>query len=176
MIEPPRKGEPYPGRLPPLWEQWRQVAFAARALLVGVPAALVAVLFAVSVTVAATLAVLLVGAAAATVTYAKNRSDRHNAALDRGEIPAAPDPHVRAAGAGDLDAALVQRLESLGYPRASLGRVARFDGGWLVKRRSRAEAAVVLGDDGGHAFFDPRWVTDFWAAGEYLAGRGRDPD
>jgi hypothetical protein len=35
--------------------------------------------------------------------------------------------------------------------------------------------AVVLGDDGRHAYFDPRRVDDFRAASEYRAGRGREP-
>jgi hypothetical protein len=44
-----------------------------------------------------------------------------------------------------------------------------------VKRRSRTELAVVIGDDGGYAYFDSRAVTDLRAATEYLSGRGREP-
>ncbi len=50
-----------------------------------------------------------------------------------------------------------------------------FDGGCIVKRRNRTDVSVVVGDDGGIAYFDPRWVDDLRAASEYRAGRGREP-
>ena len=54
-------------------------------------------------------------------------------------------------------------------------QVTGFDGGWIVKRRNGRDVSVVVGDDGGFAYFDPRWVDDLRAATEYRAGRGREP-
>jgi len=174
LIEPLRKGEAYPGRLPPVREQWARVRPASRALLIAVPAAIVGVLFALGVAAGVAGAVLAVGAGLATVTYVKNRTDRHNAAVDRGEIRVPPDPHLRRVEPSNMEPAAQQRLADLGFPADEIGRVERFDGGWLVERRRRTELAIVLGDDGGVAYYDPRWVPDMRAATEFIAGRGRD--
>ena len=175
MIDPPRRGELYPGRLPPVRTQWRRLGRGVRVLIVAGPVLVVVLLFLVSVPAGAAIGVMAVGAGAATVTYVKNRTDRHNAAVDRGEIPLREDPHLRPASPDRLDPGLADRLSSIGYPRGDLGEVTRFEGGWLVKRRNRRDVAVVVGDDDGWARFDPRTVTDLWAATEYLAGRGREP-
>ena len=71
-----------------------------------------------------------------------------------------------------MDADLARSLDRIGYPTVGLAPVVRFDGGWLVKRRSRTELAVVIGDDGGYAYFDSRAVTDLRAATEYLCRSG----
>jgi hypothetical protein len=175
VIEPLRKGEPYPGLIPPVRVQWGRLARPARILIIVLPAALIGGLFAASIAAGVAAAVLGVGAAAATATYVKNRTDRHNAAVERGEIRVPPDPHLRRIEPSTIEAAVLGRLAELGYPISQMGRVQRFDGGWLVERKSRAELAVVLGDDGGLAYYDPRWVPDVHAATEYLAGRGREP-
>ena len=175
MIEPLRKGDPYPGRRPPVAEQWRDVPVAARALLTVVPAAVVVLLLALNPPAGAAAAVLVLGAAAATVTYVKNRTDRHNAAIDRGELRVPADPHLARVDPSELDPAWCERLAAVGYPAAELGQVKRFEGGWIAKRRNPRDIAVVVGDDGGLAYFDPRWVPDVHAANEYLAGRGREP-
>lgn len=146
---------------------------AAKAAIVIPPVAVVAIVLALDVTFAVAMAVLFAGSGAATVVYLKNRTDRHNAAVDRGEIPIVADPHF--SPVAGLDAGLARSLERIGYPTVGLAPVVRFDGGWLVKRRSRVELAVVIGDDGGHAYFDSRAVSDLWAATEYLEGRGREP-
>jgi hypothetical protein len=139
------------------------------------PLLLLVVLFAASVQVGAVAAVMVVGVWAATAVYIKNRTDRHNAAVDRGEIRIVADPHLKAVTIGGLDAPIVDRLRQLGYPPNDVGQVTRFDGGYIVKRRNRNDVSVVLGDDGGVAYFDPRWVDDLRAASEYRAGRGREP-
>ena len=175
MIEPLRKGEPYPGRLPPVRVQWQRLPAAARVLLIVPPAALVAGLFAASVAAGVAAAVLAAGAGVATATYVKNRTDRHNAAVDSGDIRVPPDPGLRRVDPSTVEPLVLQRLSSLGYPSQELGRVHRFDGGWLVQKRRRGELAVVIGDDSGLAYYDPRWVPDIRAATEYLAGRGREP-
>jgi hypothetical protein len=118
---------------------------------------------------------MVIGVGAATAVYAKNRTDRHNAAVDRGEIRVVPDPHLQRLAMVSLDAGVLDRLAIVGYPANDIGEVTRFDGGWIVKRRNRRDVSVVIGDDGGHAFFDPRWVDDLRAAAEYRAGRGREP-
>lgn len=174
MIAPPRKGEPYPARLPPVREQWRRLSPVLRRALVAAPLVVIGAAFALNVTAGVTVAVLLVGVAAATATFAKNRTDRHNAAVDRGEIRTVADPHFRADGAPAPS--LVERLGGLGFAADDIGAVTRFDGGWLVRRRNPRDVAVVLGEDGGCAYFDPRTVSDLWAATEYLAGRGREGD
>jgi hypothetical protein len=145
----------------------------AKVAIVTPPLVVVAIVLAINVTFGVVLAVLFAGSAAATVTYIKNRTDRHNAAVDRGEIPMAADPHF--SPVTGLDAGLVRALEQIDYPTTRLGAVVRFDGGWLVKRRNRTEFAVVIGDDGGYAYFDSRVVSDLRAATEYMAGRGREP-
>src|SRR5579864_4207718 len=48
MIEPLRKGEPYPGRRPPVLEQWREVPLAARLTVALVPSAIVLMLLALN--------------------------------------------------------------------------------------------------------------------------------
>ncbi|HET9732113.1 MAG TPA: hypothetical protein VFP54_05505 [Acidimicrobiales bacterium] len=172
MISPPRRDDLHPGPLPPLREQWRRLAWPARAAAVGIPVLVVAAALLVDVRAGVTVAVLVAGAGAASVVYVKNRTDRHNAAVARGEISVIADPHFRPATAGDLPAG---RLAAAGGPEAAeIGRVVRFDGGWIVGRRHPKDVAVVVGDDGGWARFDPRTVTDLWAVAEYRAGRGRD--
>ena len=175
MIDPLPKGEPYPGRLPPLRTQWRRVSPGVRIGVVLGPALLLVILFLASVQLGAVVAVMVVGVWAATAVYVKNRTDRHNAAVDRGEIRIVADPHLEAIRPGALDALAVDRLGRLGYPPGDIGQVTRFDGGCIVKRRNRRDVSVVLGDDGGVAYFDPRWVDDLRAASEYRAGRGREP-
>ena len=175
MIEPLRKGEPYPGRLPPVREQWRRLRAASRALIIAVPSGIVVVLFAVSVAAGVAAAVLALGAGLATGTYVKNRTDRHNAAVDRGEIRVPPDPNLRRVDPSSLEPEVRHRLTAVGFAINEIGRVERFDGGWLVEPRRRAELAVVLGDDGGLAYYDARWVPDMRAATEFTAGRGREP-
>ncbi len=174
MIAPPRKGEPYPGPIPPLRDQWRRMSVGIRIAIVVVPVLVVLLILLANLTAGVTFAVLVVGAGAASVTYIKNRTDRHNAALQRGEIRSVPDPHLRVVARPDIPPDVLARLSALGYPPESLAAVSRFDGGWLARRRDRGVAAV-LGDDGGRALFDPRQVPDLWAAHEYLAGRGREP-
>ena len=120
--------------------------------------------------------VLVVGVWAATAVYVKNRTDRHNAAVDRGEIRSRRRSSPRAgAGRRRSRPRCVDRLGELGYPADDIGQVTRFDGGCIVKRRNRRDVSVVVGDDGGVAYFDPRWVDDLRAASEYRAGRGREP-
>ena len=174
MIEPLRKGEPYPGRRPPVREQWRRLRAASRALIIAVPVGIVALVFALSVAAGVAAAVLAVGAGLATATYVKNRTDRHNAAVERGEIRVPPDPNLRRVDPSTLELAVRQRLTNVGFAISEIGRVERFDGGWLVEPRRRAELAVVLGDDGGLAYYDARWVPDIRAATEFTAGRGRE--
>jgi hypothetical protein len=144
---------------------------AGRAASIVAPLVLAGIVFAVDVRAGVTVTVLLLGMAAATAVYVKNRTDRHNAAVDRGEIRAIADPNFRAAGAEELPPG---GLERAGWRLDSVGRVARFDGGWVVRGRNPKLPALLLGDDGGWARFDPRTVTDLWAVGEYRAGRGRD--
>ena len=175
MIEPLRKGQPYPGRQPPVREQWRELPVPARWTLFLVPAALVVLLLALNPAAGVAAGVLALGAAAATATYVKNRTDRHNAAIDRGELRVPDDPHLARVDPSTLDRPSQERLAAVGYPAADLGQVKRFDGGWIAKRRNLRDIAVVVGDDGGTAYFDPRWVPDVHAANEYLAGRGREP-
>lgn len=175
MIEPLRKGEPYPGRRPPLREQWREVPVSARLVATIVPLVVIAIVLAVNIAAGVAVAVLLGGAGAATVTYVKNRTDRHNAAIDRGELRVPDDPHLVRVDPATLDSYLIGRLGELGYERDDLGQVKRFDGGWIAKRRNARDIAVVVGYDGGFAYFDPRWVPDVHAATQYLAGLGREP-
>lgn len=164
----------YPGRLPPVREQWARLAQPVQVATVVAPLVVIGLAFAIDVRAGATIAVLLVGMAAATVVYVKNRTDRHNAAVDRGEVRVIPDPGFRAVDADQLPADLVGRLGDFGRNRSDIGQVTRFDDGWIVRQRNPRDVAVVLGDDGGWARFDPRTVTDLWAVGEYRAGRGRD--
>jgi hypothetical protein len=142
--------------------------------MVGIPVVLVAIILAADVTVGAVAAVMIFGVGAATAVYIKNRTDRHNAAVDRGEIEVVPDPHLVPASVSALRSSVLARLAALDYPEHDIGEVTRFDGGWIVKRRNRRDVAVVVGDDGGRAYFDPRWVDDLRAAAEYRAGRGRE--
>lgn len=146
-----------------------------RTAIIVVPVVAVLLILLANLTAGVTFAVLAVGVGAATVTYVKNRSDRHNAALERGEIRSVPDAHLRVLAHLDIPPDVLARLSALGYPPDSLAAVSRFDGGWLARRRDRGVAAVI-GDDGGRALFDPRLVPDLWAAHEYLAGRGREPE
>ena len=136
---------------------------------------MVALLFAVDVGLGVVAAVMVVGVELASAVYVKNRTDRHNAAVDRGEVRLAADPQLRAASVSALGDGELGRLAGLGYPADDLGEVAAFAGGWIVKRRNRHDVGVVLGDDDRHAYFDPRRVDDFRAASEYRAGRGREP-
>lgn len=175
MIEPLHKGHPYPGRLPPLVDQWRDVPLTIRLVVTVVPSALVVAVLVLYLRAGVAAAVLIFGAAAATVTYVKNRTDRHNAAIDRGDLVVPDDPHLARVDPSNLERSVVDRLNTLGYGQGQIGQLKRFDGGWVAKRRNLSDIAVVLGDDGGVAYFDPRWVPDIHAANEYLAGRGREP-
>jgi hypothetical protein len=139
------------------------------------PILLLIILFAASVQVGVVAAVMVVGVWGATAVYIKNRTDRHNAAVDRGEVRIVADPHLKTVRLEDLGADVVDRLCQLGYPPGDIGQMTRFDGGCIVKRRNRKDVSVVVGDDGGVAYFDPRWVDDLRAASEYRAGRGREP-
>jgi hypothetical protein len=174
LISPPPPGQPYPGRLPPVRKQWLRLSRGLRTVLVVVPVVMVACAFLIDVAAGLTALVFAVGAAAATVVYAKNRTDRHNAAVDRGDIRVAADPHFRPAGPDELGPDEYERLARLGMDRGDVGPVQRFDGGWLVRRRNPRDVAAVVGDDGDLAQFDPRAVNDLWAATEYLAGRGHE--
>jgi hypothetical protein len=175
VIDPLPKGEPYPGRLPPLRTQWRRVSRAVRLSVILGPLLLLVILFAASVPIGTVAAVMVVGVWAATAVYVKNRTDRHNAAVDRGEIRIVADPHLQPISMVALAPSVLDRLQELGYSQNDIGQVTRFDGGCIVKRRNRNDVSVVLGDDGGIAYFDPRWVDDLRAASEYRAGRGREP-
>jgi hypothetical protein len=152
--------------------QWAELPLTARLVVTWVPAAIVVLLVALNPAAGVAAAVLVLGAAAATVTYVKNRTDRHNAAIDRGELQVPDDPHLVRVDPSALDGATGGRLAELGYAPGDIGQVKRFDGGWIAKRRNVRDIAVVIGDDGGVAYFDPRWVPDVHAANEYLAGRG----
>jgi hypothetical protein len=174
LISPPPPGEPYPGRLPPVRTQWLRLALWLRVVLVVVPLVLVVAVLLLDVAAGLTALVFAAGAAAATVVYAKNRTDRHNAAVDRGDIKVAADPHFRAARPEELGEGDWVRLARLGFDRGVVGRIERFDGGWLVRRRNPRDVAAVVGDDGDWAQFDPKAVSDLWAATEYLAGRGHE--
>ncbi|HMC39292.1 MAG TPA: hypothetical protein VKI19_06495 [Acidimicrobiales bacterium] len=174
MISPLRRGDLYPGRLPPVRQQWARMGRGAKVALIAIPLAVAGLVTVVDVRAGVTVAVLLLGLGAATAVYIKNRTDRHNAAVDRGEIAVVADPHFRATAVDDVPAEMLAKADGIGRDPADIGRVVRFDGGWIVGRRNRQDVAVVIGDDGGWARFDPRTVTDLWAVGEYLAGRGRD--
>jgi hypothetical protein len=155
--------------------QWRRVSPGVRLGVILGPLLLLIILFAASVQIGTVAAVMVVGVWAATAVYVKNRTDRHNAAVDRGEIRIVADPHLQPVGVGELTAPVLDRLHDLGYPQNDIGQVTSFDGGYIVKRRNRTDVSVVVGDDGGIAYFDPRWVDDLRAASEYRAGRGREP-
>lgn len=174
MIFPPRRGDVYPGRFPPVAVQWARLSLASRVGSIAAPLLLIAIVLAVDVRAGVTVAVLIVGAAAASVVYVKNRSDRHNAAIDSGEIRVPPDPQLRPAAPEELPEGLLRGVDGLDADPTQVGRIERFDGGWIVRRRNPRDVAVVVGDDGGWARFDPRVVTDLWAVAEYRAGRGRD--
>jgi hypothetical protein len=142
--------------------------------IIGVPVVLVALILAADAAVGVVVAVMVFGVGAATAVYIKNRTDRHNAAVDRGEIRTVADPHLQPLTPAALGPTVLDQLAVLDYPEHDIGEVMRFDGGWIVKRRNRRDVAVVVGEDGGHAYFDPRWVDNLRAATEYRAGRGRD--
>ena len=174
MISPPRRGDLYPGRLPSVRVQWLRLPVPWRVATAVGPLLVAAIVTAISVRAGITAAVLLGGAAAATAVYIKNRTDRHNAAVDRGEIRTIPDPGFSGSSPAELPSEVRSRAEEYMGGAARLGRVVRFDGGWIVRHRNPRDVALVMGDDGGWARFDPRTVTDLWAVGEYRAGRGRD--
>jgi hypothetical protein len=140
------------------------------------PVVVVGVVFLLNVTAGATAAVFALGVGAASAMFVKNRSDRHNAAIDRGEIAVAGDPHLRAASIEDVPDPVLAALGGRGLLADQVDEVTRFDGGWVLRRRNRRHISVVAGDDGGWAQYDPRVVTDEWAAMEYSAGRGLEPD
>lgn len=175
MISPPRRDQAYPGRLPPVRQQWMRLRFGARLALIVVPLVILAAIAAVDTAAGATIAVLVVGLAAATATYVKNRTDRHNAAVERGEIPVVSDPHLVDENPASLPPEVLSKLRLDSLEPAGIGRVRRFDGGWIIGRRDPRDVAVLVGDDGGWARFDPRRVNDLWAVAEYRAGRGREP-
>lgn len=174
MISPPTKSDLIGEPMPSVREQWGRTPIRTRTVVVAVPVLVVLVVLAVNATAAASLAVLLFGAALVTAVFVKNRSDRYNAAIGSGEIRPLFDHNLRPAGADDLPADVRAGLGYWGVGPDQFGRVARFDGGWLVTNRNPRDVAVVAGDDGGWARFDPRRVPDAWAASEYLAGRGRE--
>jgi hypothetical protein len=155
-----------------LREQWLGLGLAWRVALVAVPVAVAIAAFAVGTRVGVAAAVLLGGAGVVSIVYVKNRTDRHNAAVERGEI-GLPGCGFQWAALDDLPAATRARLVGLGMDLQDgrRVRVARFAGGWLAWE---ARAGLVLGDDGGWARFDPRVAPAEWAACEYLAGRGHD--
>ncbi len=155
-------------------DQWADLPGVARLAAVALPLAVIGLAFALDVRAGATIAVLVVGMAAASVVYVKNRSDRHNAAVDRGEVRVIPDPGFRPVAPDEVPDEVRARLDRFGPDHDGIGRVTRFDGGWIVRQRNPRDVAVVLGDDGGWASFDPRTVTELWAVGEYRAGRGHD--
>jgi hypothetical protein len=175
VISPPLKGDQYPGLLPPFRDQWRNLAARTRATVIGVPLVIALLILLANVKAGLTLLVLFAGVEAASAVFVKNRTDRHNAAIGRGEIPRVPDPNFRSVDAIQLPVEVSARISRLGFPDDDIGTVLRFDGGWLVKHRNPRDVGVVAGDDGGAALFDPRRVTDLWAASEYLAGRGHEP-
>jgi hypothetical protein len=154
--------------------QWQHLSLWLRVVLIVVPVVIVAGVFLFDVAAGLTALVFVAGAVAATVVYAKNRTDRHNAAVDRGDIKVAADPHFRTAHPEELSPDEWERLARLDFDRGDVGRIQRFDGGWLVRRRNPRDVAAVIGDDGELARFDPRAVSDLWAATEYLAGRGHE--
>lgn len=158
--------------MPPLRVQWSRLPVAARASAVVLPLVLVALAFVADARAGATVAVLIAGAALASAVYVKNRTDRHNAAVRRGEIPVVADPSFRPAAATDLPPGRLDGVDD--FAGGDIGRVVRFDGGWIVGHRNPRDVAVVVGDDGGWARFDPRSTSDLWAVAEYRAGRGRD--
>jgi hypothetical protein len=140
------------------------------------PVVVVGVVLLLNVTAGATAAVFAVGVGAASVMFVKNRSDRRNAAIDRGEIAFAGDPHLRAASVEEVPSPVLAALAGRGLLSDQVGQVTRFDGGWVLRRRNPRHISVVAGDDGGWAQYDPRVVSDQWAAMEYNAGRGLEPD
>jgi hypothetical protein len=143
--------------------------------IIGVPLIIALLIMLANVEAGVTLLVLFAGVEAASAVFVKNRTDRHNAAVERGEIARVPDPNFRSVDAIQLPAEVSARISPLGFPDDDIGAVLRFDGGWLVKHRNPRDVGVVAGDDGEAALFDPRRVTDLWAATEYMAGRGHEP-
>jgi hypothetical protein len=176
VIDPPQSGDPYPGLLPAVGDQWLLLDRRVRIAVVAVPSAVVVVVLLVNLTAGVTAAVLAVGVAAASAVFVRNRTDRHNAAVERGDIECAADPHFESLDPAGLDSDVAARLARLGYPPDDVGDLMRFDGGWLVRHRNPRDVAAVVGDDGGHALFDPRRITDLWAVTEYSAGRGHEPE
>ncbi|HET6966427.1 MAG TPA: hypothetical protein VFH58_16765 [Acidimicrobiales bacterium] len=160
--------------MPTVRVQWANLSPGPKAASLLVPLMVILAALGVDLRAGATMAVFVLGILAATVVYVKNRTDRHNAAVERGEIPAMADPHFRPAGHDELPPGALERIDGMVDDPRGVGRVARFDGGWIVRRRNPRDVALVIGDDGGWARFDPRTVTDLWAVREYLAGRGRD--
>jgi hypothetical protein len=175
VIDPLPKGEPYPGRLPPLRAQWRRLPQRSQVTIVGIPTLVVVALLATSSALGVVVAVMVAGAGVVSAVYVKNRTDRHNAAVDRGEIRVVPDPHLRPVTRDALSPPTFERLGRLGYQPGQIGQVVRFDGGWIVGTKNRHDVSVVIGDDGGTAYFDPRSVDELRAASEYRAGRGHEP-
>lgn len=174
MIAPPRQGQAYPGRLPPVRDQWARLSPATKVAAIVGPVIVVLAIAAVNAAAAVTIGVLIIGMEVATAVYVKNRTDRHNGAVDRGEIRVVDDPHFIDLDRSQLPAAVAGKLLLDALEPADVGRVRRFDGGWIVGRRNPRDVAVIVGDDGGWARFDPRRVTDLWAVAEYRAGRGRE--
>lgn len=68
--------------MPGVWAQWRGLPLAARVPLVVVPLAVIVLALALEPVAGAAIAVFVVGVAAASIVFVKNRSDRINAALD----------------------------------------------------------------------------------------------
>jgi hypothetical protein len=134
--------------------QWSSLRPELRAVLVVVPALVVVILLLVDVVIGATIAVLLGGAAVTTAMYVKNRTDRHNAAVDRGEIATGPDLHFVDADSTALGPLEQDALAQLGIRPGDVGRVTKFEGGWIVRRRNPRDVAAVIGPDGGMDQFD----------------------
>ena len=157
MISPPRPDQAYPGRLPSVYRQWTHLSPVTRVVLVAVPVIVLVGVIAVNPAAGATIAVLVVGVAAATAVYVKNRTDRHNAAVDRGEITVVADP-----GFADVDrtALPAEVLDRLGLDRmeaGDVGRVRRFD-----TRFFTADASAIAHRVDGVIHADAELVELVW--------------
>lgn len=174
MISPPSKTDIFPGRLPPLRQQWARLSGSTQILVIAVPSVVTVVLLIINVTAGVSVGVMLIGVAAVSAVFVKNRTDRHNAAVDSGEIAVPDGAGLRPARVDDLPAGIRAGMGHWGVGESAIGQVWRFEGGWLITNRNPRDVALVAGDDGGWARYDPLRVPDVWAVSEYLAGRGRE--
>jgi hypothetical protein len=78
----PRRDDLYSGRLPSVRVQWLRLALPWRAATAIGPLVVAGIVAAIDVRAGITTAALLAGLGAATAVYIKNRTDRHNAAVD----------------------------------------------------------------------------------------------